>query len=136
MNIVITTVSEDDVATLVEQLTPYAYAWRPIGLQLGFTVSQLNGIATPPGQNAEAYLETMLNKWVVRSSTTTVPPRKRATLENLMAALRSNAVSLGTVADELTLHSEDDSESSDAGICHGFVIVPIDYPTHCSIQLS
>lgn len=89
--------TDSDVAPLVETLAPYASKWKNIGLQLGFTVSQLETIySSHPGQNTMDYLRSMLSKW-----THSPIHGKYATLEDLSSALRSNTVCLGTVADEL-----------------------------------
>lgn len=83
---------------LLETLAPYASQWRPIGLQLGFISAELDTIATPPGQRATVYLESMLSEWLRWS------PKSRgkyATLDDLKIALYQQSVNLGTVAEKL-----------------------------------
>lgn len=91
--------SETNIRSLVGILANHASKWQEIGLQLGFTDSKLNSIATPPGQKASEYLRAMLGEWVHWTPET--PHGKYATLEDLKAALRSNIVELGDVADDL-----------------------------------
>lgn len=100
-----TRVSQQDVNLLWGFLCHCAYKWEAIGSVLGFLPGELKNIAhSSPRSSVQHYLKEVLSQWA-HWPTTNHP--QVPTLERLCAALRSDLVGLGDVAQDLskqTLH--------------------------------
>lgn len=94
--------SDKDVATLVECLSPSANKWRAIGLQLGFLPGELDNISgdvTLLTQGPVALLTKMFQDWVQWTPQTS--HKCNATEQALLIALCSRTVGLGADAEKL-----------------------------------
>ena len=91
-------VSDRDVSFLVGLLCTHAHKWNGIGLALGFLPGELSNISCIYPPSPQRHLTELLSKWAQWPTASHPQP---PTVEGLSAALRSNSVELGAVANEL-----------------------------------
>lgn len=93
---IITVVKEEDICFLMDILCKYSSEWRNIGTALNFMHSDLKMIDfNPQATTLQWRLLEVLTQWSHR-----IHPHV-PTVEELCAALRSNLVGLGVVANEI-----------------------------------
>ena len=93
-----------NLKVLINQLSDYATSWYDIGIQLDFRPGELDNIRASPKLHETApisWLETMLCKWFQWAPGDERGSEAEANLEDLKIALRSKAVGLGVVAQQL-----------------------------------
>ena len=82
------------MAKLLNSLTPAAFKWQLIGIQLGFSPGQLGNIMADCFCDTKRCLQTLVGAWLKRI---TPPP----SLQALVAALASESVEEEKLAGEL-----------------------------------
>ena len=94
-------VKERDLKYLMKFLNNHAWRWRDIGTALDFLEGELKAIehANKLG-GAHEYLRELLRLWVNKPEEHPNEP----TIDSLIAALQSNGVNLGAVADTIRAH--------------------------------
>ena len=93
--------TESDIGPLMALVHKFSDKWHDIGLELGFTPSELNQISSNPSLIMSApasFLKRLLSQWV---QWPTVDHPTKPTLGTLCGTLRSSLVGLGTLAKEV-----------------------------------
>ena len=89
-----TVLTFDDFAVLVYKLSPVAYQWYTIGIQLGFGPGVLEGIQSAVRGDVNIGLEELLKRWLQRYQ----PP---STLKSLINVVGSPVIADQVLAEQL-----------------------------------
>ena len=120
---------EFEVPALTEILAGHSSKWEVIAISLGLPDSKIKSIAAKNASNpVEVALNEVLLSWVRGEFEHAKPP----TLENLHEALRSNAVGLGALANEVELVNSQMVKYSVCDISEEFRIA--DYTKHVDVS--
>ena len=95
------TLTEDDIATLLNLMHNFSDKWHNIGIGLGFAPSELNQIQSKPSLFMEAplsFFKQLLRQWV---QWPTVRHHSKPTVRLLCETLRSSFVGLGALAEQV-----------------------------------
>ena len=95
------TLTEEEVAELLELIHTFSYKWDMIGIKIGFTLSELEDIKSMPSLFMSAptsYLKELLSRWI---QWPTLSHPTKPTLRALCSSLRSSLVGLGSLADKV-----------------------------------
>ena len=93
--------TEQNITVLMRLMHNFSDKWRTIGMELGFTLAELNQINSKPLLLITAptsYLTELLSQWV---EWPTVNHPTKPTLEALCETLRSSVVGLGSLAEKV-----------------------------------